>query len=100
MKIAGIYSFNRGQEIITASYAAELEEVKAVITAVDGRLHKTKISKEKTMPGKMLYRPSALNRAFSREFAARKWSKYKVLCDYPSEYYTADYQPANSLRGA
>lgn len=100
MKIAGVYSFNRGREIMEAHYSNSLQEIKAVIAAVDGNQHKTKVSKEKTMPGKMLYRPSSLNRAFSREFKIRKWSKYKVFCDYPSEYYTANYTPPNTLRGA
>ena len=100
MKIAGIYSFNQGQEIIQTRYAAELQEVVEVINAVDGKIHKTKISKEKTMPGKHLYQPRALNQAFSQEFAARQWKKHKVLCQYPNEYYTADYSPPNSLRGA
>ena len=57
MRIAGIYSFNEGKEIIEAKFAAELEETKAAIAAVDGTKHKTKVSKEKTMPGRMLYKP-------------------------------------------
>lgn len=71
MKIGGIYSFNNGREIIEANYAAELHEIQTIVEAVDGLRHKTKVSAEKTMPGKMLYKLSSLNRAFSREFEAR-----------------------------
>ena len=100
MKIGGVYSFNNGKEIIEANYAAELHEIQAIIEAVDGQQHKTKMSAEKTMPGKMLYKPNSLNRAFSQEFEARNWEKYKVLCDYPKEFYTSGYSPSTSLRGA
>ncbi|MBP6803556.1 MAG: restriction endonuclease [Chloroflexi bacterium] len=100
MKVAGIYSFNDGQKIIETHYSNELREIEATIAAIDANQHKTKISKEKTMPGKILYRPSSLNRAFSREFTSREWSKYKVFCNYPIDYYTPDYKPSSALRGA
>ncbi len=100
MKIGGIYSFKQGQEIIEEEYVAELAQVQEVIAAVDGSLYKTKVSQEKTMPGKKLYKPSSLNRAFSREFEVRQWQKYKVLCDYPTEFYTTDYEPFTQIRGA
>ena len=35
MRIAGIYSFNNGAEIIEASFATELQEIKDCIAAVD-----------------------------------------------------------------
>ena len=100
MKIGGIYSFKQGRGIIENEYSAELAQVQEVITAVDGSLHKTKVSREKTMPGKKLYKPSSLNRAFSREFEKRQWQKYKVLCNYPTEFYTTDYEPSAQIRGA
>jgi len=78
MIIAGIYSFNRGKEVITSRYSAELEEVKQVITAVDSEKCKTKTSREKTMLGRNLYSPRASNRAFAKEFKLRGWKKYKV----------------------
>lgn len=78
MIIAGIYSFNYGEEIITSRYSAELEEVKQVIAAVDSAKCKTKTSREKTMPGRTLYSPRALNRVFTEEFGLRGWEKCKV----------------------
>ncbi|MFQ5612022.1 MAG: restriction endonuclease, partial [Anaerolineae bacterium] len=88
MRIAGIYSFKNGREIIATDFAIELQEIEQVVAAVDGAKHKTKVSKEKTMPGRMLYKPGSLNKAFKREFSARGWQNYKVPCDYPTEFYT------------
>lgn len=100
MKIGGIYSFNGGKEIFEKNYAAELQEITEIISAVDGNRHKTKKSREKTMPGKLLYKPGSLNKAFTREFESKEWRKHKVFCDYPTEFYTENYAPNVSLRGA
>ncbi|CAG0941029.1 hypothetical protein ANRL1_00355 [Anaerolineae bacterium] len=100
MKIVGVYSFNNGKEIIEARFAKELHEVEHVVAAVDSRKHKTKVSKEKTMPGKILYKPSSLNIAFRQEFESCQWQKHKVKCDYPSEFYTEGYQSSAASRGA
>lgn len=100
MRIGGIYSFKGGAEIIKQNYATALQEIEYVIGAIDAEKHRTKISREKTMPGKLLYKPASLNKAFDREFEALQWEKHKVYCDYPTNYYTAAYQPADNLRGA
>ncbi|ACL25126.1 BglII/BstYI family type II restriction endonuclease [Chloroflexus aggregans] len=100
MIIAVIYSFNRGEGIIRSQYSAELGEVEQVIAAVDSTQCKTKTSREKTMPGRMLYSPRALNRAFTKEFGSRGWEKYKVQCDYSTEYYVPGYVPSSPSKGA
>ncbi len=100
MKITGIYSFNNGREIIEAKFAAELHDVKQVIAAVDSKRHKTKTSREKTMPGRKLYSPRALNKAFEAEFEEREWHTRRVACDYPTQYYVGDYQSDDSFSGA
>jgi len=100
MIIAGIYSFNLGREIIEERFGAELAEIEQVITSVDSSLCKTKTSLEKTMPGRTLYSPRALNRAFTAEFQSRNWEKFKVRCEYPSQYYTRDFVPRHSTKGA
>ncbi len=100
MIIAGIYSFNHGREIIEDKYGAELQEIEQIIAAVDSRLPKTKISREKIKRGRKLYRPGSLNRAFRQEFEAHQWQKYKVRCDYPTDFYVHDYQPAAPTREA
>jgi len=43
MKIAGVYSFSRGKEIVESEYRAELREIEQAIAAVDSKTHKTKI---------------------------------------------------------
>jgi len=94
MIIAGIYSFNGGQEFVDKHYPDLYEEVKQVIAGVNAIDHKTKVSKEKTSSGKMLYSPSSLNRAFKAEFAKYKdWKPKDVPCDYPTKYYTPEYKP-------
>lgn len=100
MIIAGVYSFKRGKETIEADFAAELDEVKHIITAVDAELCRTKTSEEKTMPGRMLYSPKALNQVYTAEFAARRWTNERVWCDYPAEFYVDGYEPSTSMRGA
>ncbi len=100
MIIAGIYSFNHGNDIITSRYSAELAEVREIITAVDSTQCKTKSSQEKTMPGRILYSPRALNKAFTREFKLRSWETFRVQCEYPTEYYVPDFAPNYSSQGA
>ncbi len=98
MIIAGIYSFNNGLEAIEENFSNELNEVKNVIARVDAKEHKTKMSQEKTMVGKMLYKPSSLNAAYRQEFGFFDWYKQKIYCEYPTQYYTENYQPLSSSR--
>ena len=100
MIIAGIYSFNGGREYVESRFASELNEVKTIIANIDSTAHKTKTSKEKTMPGKRLYSPPALNRAFKQEFEPRDWHSYRVKCEYPTEFYVDGYESATSSAGA
>ncbi len=100
MKIAGIYSFNGGKEVFESQFATELREVEKIIAAVDSEQHKTKTSREKTMPGKAPYSPRSLNKAFKTEFESHDWQKYKVQCDYPVEYYVPGYISPSQSKGA
>ena len=76
MIIAGEYSFNSGKEYVKKHFSIHLEEIKKVIDNIVAGKHVVKESKEKTMPGKMLYSPISLNKAFKREFG-----KY-LECNY------------------
>ena len=70
MIIAAEYSFNDGNSIRqTHSYL--LQEIEDIISSVDAAHHKIKESKEITMPGKMLYSPANLNRAFAQNFGSK-----------------------------
>ena len=100
MIVAGVYSFNGGKEVMGSRFGVELRDVERVIAAVAGRTHKTKMSREKTMPGKILYSPKSLNRAFESEFHKRQWRNHRVLCDYPTEYYRRGYRPSTTSKGA
>lgn len=100
MIIAGKFSFNGGEEAIQARYPHLLAEVQSAVAAVDAHLHMTKVSTEKTMQGRLLYSPSSLNRAFKEQFHNRGWHNRKVLCEYPTEYYTNEYAPPGKLKGA
>ena len=53
MKIAGIYSFNNGRNIIEKKYPQLLKEITQVIGSINEEEHKTKKSKEVTMPGEI-----------------------------------------------
>ena len=92
MIIAAEYSFNDGHSI-QESHPHLLQEVEDVIAAVDASICKTKKSKEITMPGKMLYSPPDLNRAFAQGFESKGWQKKRVRCHYPTNYYRPGYSP-------
>lgn len=99
MIIAGVYSFNAGKEVINSKYKHLLDEIYKIISAIDANKYRTKKSREKTMPGKLLYSPGSLNKAFKNEFLSRNWEVGKrVKCDYSTDYYTENYQP-KKMRG-
>lgn len=100
MIIAGEYSFNNGREFIHKKCKRLLDEIIEIVSLVDADQHKTKSSKEKTMPGRMLFSPQSLNKAFKREFVARNWRTVRVSCRYPTHYYTQDYIPKRLNAGA
>ncbi len=100
MKIVGVYSFNSGSETVQKKYAKELEEIKHILARVDAKKHKTKKSKEKTMRGKVLYSPRSLNGALSDNFLEMGWQKKRVLCDYPTQYYSEGYEAPSLSKGA
>lgn len=100
MIIAGTYSFNGGAAYIQSHYSYLLREIESAIEAVDAAQCKTKRSKEKTMPGRILYSPRMLNQAFKQEFKSRGWQPIKVVCEYSTKYYAPDYQPQTRRQGA
>lgn len=93
MIIAGKYSFNGGMEYVDEHFPNLYKEVEDVISLVDSKTCVTKSSKEKTMAGKMLYSPRALNNLFKIEFKKYGWAPVKEPCVYPTQYYTSAYKP-------
>ena len=74
MEIIAEYSFNKGKEYIEKAHKKEFEELKAIISTVDATQCKTKKSKEKTMKGKMLYSPKAMNKLFKKMLKDNGWT--------------------------
>jgi len=98
MIIAGKYSFNKGLEIIKEKYAPLLNEVEDIITKIDSSKCKTKKSKEKAMPGRLLYSPTEVNKSFQRLFEKKGWATQRVKCVYYTEFYVNGYRPPQPLR--
>lgn len=97
MIIAGEYSFKGGKEIVSDRYADEYAELVAVISHIRCIDHRTKVSREKTMSGKLLYKPSSLNKAFKQQLAALGWTTdTRVKCEYSDAYYTGQYVPSET----
>ena len=78
MEIIAFYSFNKGKEFIEKQHDAELRELEKVIASVDATQCKTKVSKEKTMTGQMLYNPKEMNKEFKRHLSSRGWKVERI----------------------
>ena len=100
MIIAGRFSFKNGADVVAEKYPTLLAEIEKAIAAVQAIGHRTKISKEKTMPGAMLYSPLGLNAAFKREFGSLGWKSVRVNCDYSQEFYARDRAARQPTKGA
>ena len=100
MIIAGKYSFNGGERYVARRYSDLLVEIESVIASINASKYKCKESREKTMPGRMLYDPRSLNKAFTASFSRRGWKKQKVACEYETKYYTSEYKPKTLNKGA
>lgn len=78
MKIGALYSHLNGHEWLLVHHKKTWNEVQKLITAVDAAMHRTKVSKEKTMPGKMLFSPVDLNRTLTETFHSAGWSESRT----------------------
>ncbi len=78
MKISEIYSHLNGLEFLMVHKPALWAEIQTVIGAVDAAKCKTKISKEKTMKGALLYSPIDLNAAFKNLLRKKSWQESRV----------------------
>lgn len=78
MKIIETYSHLNGLEFLLVHKPILWEEIKNVIIAVDAGTCKTKVSKEKTMKGKLLYSPISLNKSFTKLLRDHNWHESRV----------------------
>ncbi len=78
MKIVETYSHLNGWEFLIVHQPNLWKEIQDVVAAVKAEDCKTKVSKEKTMKGKLLYSPVAMNSVFSQLLRSRSWEESRV----------------------
>ena len=78
MKIVETYSHLNGLEFLIVHKPKLWDEIKSVVTRVNAENCKTKVSKEKTMKGKLLYSPIDMNKAFSKLLQTNQWKESRV----------------------
>ena len=78
MQIVAQYSHLNGFEYLCFHKRDLWEEIKDIISSVDAKNLKTKISKEKNKRGKLLYSPKKINESFKKEFQFRGWQESKT----------------------
>ena len=80
MKIAQVYSHLNGLEFMLVRKPDLWQEIQNAVKNVDASSAFEKISREKTMTGKILLSPSKLNRLFKTELSSMGW--HEVRHDY------------------
>jgi len=78
MKITETYSHLNGLEFLIVHKPTLWKEIQEVIAAVNAVKCKTKVSKEKTMKGELLFSPIDMNAAFKRLLRLKKWEESRV----------------------
>ena len=78
MKIVEKYSHLNGLEFLLVHRPDLWREIQTVIARVDGGKCRTKVSKERTMKGKLLFSPIAMNSAFKELLRERGWEESRV----------------------
>lgn len=75
MKIAQKYSHLNGEEYLIVHHNILYNEILDTIRSIDASKYITKVSKEKTMTGKMLFSPIDLNKAFNDKLKRLGWNE-------------------------
>lgn len=78
MRIVEHYSHLNGLEYLMVHKPLLWDEIQQVITEVDANQFKTKVSKERSMKGKLLYAPIEMNKAMDEEFQKRGWAESRT----------------------
>lgn len=78
MKIVETYSHLNGLEFLLVHKKGLWKEIQQVIKTVDAKSCRTKVSREKTMKGKILYSPKEMNAAFYRFLNKLGWQESRV----------------------
>ncbi|MBN2611134.1 MAG: restriction endonuclease [Bacteroidales bacterium] len=75
MRITQKYSHLNGEEYLIVHHKKLYKEITDTIQSIDTEKFMTKVSKEKTMTGKMLYSPIELNKTFNEKFNKLGWKE-------------------------
>ena len=78
MKIVEKYSHLNGLEFLLVHKMELWQEIESVIYSIDAEKCKTKVSKEKTKSGKLLYSPIDMNAVFKEKLYELKWEESRV----------------------
>lgn len=78
MKIVETYSHLNGLEFLLVHKPALWKEIQGVVSSVDANKCRTKVSKEKTMKGELLFSPIDMNAAFKRLLRTKDWQENRV----------------------
>jgi len=78
MKIAETYSHLNGLEFLLVHKPNLWKEIQDVIATVDAKKCRTKVSKEKTMKGRLLFSPIDMNAEFNRLLRNKSWEESRV----------------------
>ena len=78
MRIVETYSHLNGLEYLLVHKPQLWQEIQDVIQEVDGNACKTKVSKEKTMKGRLLFSPIDMNKSFKRLLEDKGWTESRV----------------------
>ncbi len=86
MEIIEKYSHLNGEEYLIVHHNNIYKEIIDIINTVDADKFRTKVSKEKTMKGRLLYNPDELNREFKCLFKQKSWKDVRYSYYVTTEY--------------
>ena len=75
MRVAARYSHLNGEEFLLVQHRELWNEILEIIDSVDAEACRTKVSREKTMAGDLLYSPIDMNKAMTAGFKERGWEQ-------------------------
>jgi hypothetical protein len=78
MRIVEKYSHLNGFEYLLVHKPELWQEIETVVKTVDAEKGKTKISKEETMKGTLLYSPIEMNESFKKELTKYHWEESRI----------------------
>lgn len=78
MRIIETYSHLNGLEFLLVHHPELWQEIKKVTSAVNADNCKTKISREKTKKGKLLYSPTVMNEKFKTQLIKKQWQESRI----------------------